>query len=180
MREGFARVDDALIDRLFQPLADWMNQRLALGPGRAARGAIDLASLAWIIAQLADAADAVQRHDIRACLFLGCAVVLGLWAFSILRGVFRRADGGAGAPATAQANPLRPGMQVHRVVCLAWMLALIVKTIATPSANGSLALLAVGVFATAAVYIGACTNNPPMRRETRAPASGRDPVLASH
>ena len=174
MKENFTRVDDALIDRVFQPLADWMNDRMALGPNRAARFAIDLASLAWIIAQLGDVAHAVQMHDVRECTFLGFAVVLGLWAFGILRGVFRRADGAAGAQ--AQANPLRPAMQVHRAACLFWMIALMVKTIAAPAGFGALALLAVGVFATAAVYIGACTNRPPKWREER--EFSRKPALA--
>jgi hypothetical protein len=174
MKKDFEWLDDTLIDRLFQPLADWMNDRMALGPNRAARGAIDLASLCWILAQLSDVADAVHRHDVRTCVFLGLAVILGLWAFSILRNVFQRADGANRAGAQAQANPLRPGMQLHRVICLFWMIGLTVKTIMEPTDFTALALLAVGVFGTGAVYIGACANHPPKRRET-----ARDLALAS-
>jgi len=177
MKERFTQMDDALIDRLFQPLADWMNHHMALGPNRAARVAIDFASLAWILAQLGDMADAMQRHDVRVCVFLGGAVVLGLWAFNILRNVFQPTDGEAKARARAQANPLRPGMQLHRAACLFWMIGLAVKAIAAPASFGSLALLAVGVFATAAVYIGACTNHPPKWRAAR--ESGSNPAFAS-
>lgn len=166
MKESFAHIDDVLIDRLFQPLADWMNHYLAFGTGRAARAAIDLASLAWILAQAGAVADAVALHDARSCVFFAGAVVLGLCAFSILRNVFQRADSANNAGAQTQANPLRPGMQLHRVVCLTWMIALAIKTIAAPFELTSLALFAVGVFATAAVYIGACTNQPPKRRES--------------
>ena len=166
MGKDFAWLDDTLIDRLFQPLADWMNHHMAFGPSRAARTAIDLASLSWILAQLGDMSNAVQQHDARTCVFLGLAVVLGLFAFTILRNVFQRADSGSGSDGQAQANPLRPGMQVHRVVCLVWMIGLAAKTIMEPADFTALALLAVGVFGTAAVYIGACSNTPPMRRET--------------
>ena len=177
MKERFTQVDDALIDRLFQPLADWMNHHMALGPNRAARVAIDLASFAWILAQLGDTAHAVQIHDVRTCVILGCAVVLGLWAFSILRNVFQRSDGAGRTGGQARANPLRPGMQLHRAACLVWMVGLAVKTIAAPYDLASLALLAVGLFATAAVYIGACTNHPPKWRAAR--ESGWNPAFAS-
>jgi len=166
MKERFTQMDDVLIDRLFQPLADWMHHHLALGTNRAARSAIDLATLAWISAQAAAAARAFGSHDIASSVIGGAVMVAGLWAFSILRNVFQRKDGEASARVRVEANPLRPGMQLHRAACLFWMIALAVKTIAAPADFGSLALLAVGAFATAAVYIGACTNNPPARRET--------------
>ena len=169
MRDSFSRVDDVLIDRLFQPLADWLDRHMALGTNRAARTALDLASLAWICAQAGAAADAVRSQDFRSGTVCGFVLVLGLWAFTILRNVFQRPDGEAKARVRAQANPLRPGMQLHRAACLFWMIALIAKTIAAPADSGSLALLAVGAFATAAVYIGACTGNPPARRETSRP-----------
>ncbi len=165
MNESFARVDDALIDRLFQPLADWMNRQMAFGTNRAARTAVDLASLAWLLAQAGAISDAAAAHKVGYCSVLGLVVVLGLWAFTILRNVFQRTDGTARAYAQAQANPLRPGMQLHRAICVFWMIGLTVKTIAGAPGLGSLALLAMGVFTTAAVYIGACTNHPPAWRE---------------
>ena len=169
------RVDDALIDRVFQPLADWMNRTMALGTNRAARTAVDLASLAWICAEAGAAAHAVASQDLRSTVVRGAVIVLGLFALTILRGVFQRTEGTAGAH--VQANPLRLGMRTHRAACLLWTIALAVKTIAAPS--GSLALLAVGLFATVAVYIGACTNRPPAWRESRSRVSGRDWAQAS-
>lgn len=163
MKEYLARVDDALIDRLFQPLADWMDRCLALGTNRAARTAVDLASLAWILAQAGTVSDAIAAHNVGRGTFLGIVVVLGLWAFTILRNVFQRAD--RRTDACGQANPLRPGMQLHRTICVFWMIGLTGKTIVVSSSFGSLALLAMGVFTTAAVYIGACTNRPPGRCE---------------
>lgn len=177
MRERFTQVDDALIDRLFQPLADWMNHHMALGPNRAARTAIDLATLAWVCAQAGAAAKAFGSQDARSSVIGGAVLVAGLWAFTILRGVFHRKDSDAKARVRAEANPLRPAMQLHRAACLFWMIALLFKTLAAPADFGALALLAVGVFATAAVYIGACTNHPPKWREAR--ESGWNPAFAS-
>lgn len=177
MKERFTQVDDALIDRLFQPLADWMNHHMALGPNRAARASIDLAMLAWVCAQAGAAAQALGSQNVRSCTIDGAVMVAGLWAFTILRNVFQRTDSVAKARARAQANPLRPAMQPHRAACLFWMIGLAVKTIAAPAEFGALALLAVGAFATAAVYIGACTNHPPKWREAR--ESGWNPVFAS-
>ena len=172
MRELFTSLDDALIDRLFQPLADLLDHHMALGTNRAARTGIDLASLAWIFAQAGAAAHALAAHDIAASAARGVLVVLGLGAFTILRGVFQGTDSEPSARARMQANPLRPGMQIHRATCLFWMIGLAIKTIAAPMGLATLALLAVGVFATAAVYIGACTNPPPRGRGSR--AGGRD------
>lgn len=170
MTEHFVRFDDALIDRLFQPLADRLDRHWALGPHRAARGFLDLASLAWIFAEASALAAAMVNHDMQAAILRSLLVVLGLGALTILRGVFGKTDGGPRS--TAEANPLRPGMQTHRVLCLAWMVALAVKAFAAPGGFGSLALLAVGVFATAAVYFGACTHSPPPWRRPRARKRG--------
>ena len=166
MTKHFTRFDDVLIDRLFQPLADWMDRQWALGPQGAARWCLDLASLAWICAEADALAASVAGHDVRIAAARGLLVVLGLWALTILRGVFRKADGGQARPA-AQANPLRPGMQLHRVICLVWMAGLAVKAFAAPTGLESFALLGVSVFATAAVYLGACSNPPPAWRGSR-------------
>lgn len=167
MRESFLRIDDALIDGAFQPAADWMDRHMGFGPHRAARTAIDLASLAWILAQAGALAAGAGSQDVLPTIIRGALVVMGLWAFTVLRNVFRKSDGGAGGRTAAQANPLRPGMQLHRAACLFWIIALTVKTALAPAGFDDLALLAMGAFTTAAVYIGACTNNPPKWRETR-------------
>jgi len=159
MNDIFARVDDALIDRLFQPLADWMARLLTLRPDRAARAGLDLATLAWIGAEAGAMAQAMRTHDVPSAFTRAALMIAGLWAFTIVRAVFQRAGG------ARQANPLRPGMQLHRVFCLLWILGLAAKAIAAPSGTEPLALLATGLFATASVYIGACTNPPPAWRK---------------
>jgi len=157
MNDIFARVDDALIDRLFQPLADWMDRHMALAPDRAARAGLDLAALAWIVSEAGATAYAMRMHDVPIAIARAALMIAGLWAFTIVRNVFQ---GGA-----RQANPLRPGMQLHRASCLLWIVALAAKAIAAPSGIEPVALLATGLFATASVYIGACTNPPPAWRK---------------
>jgi hypothetical protein len=157
MKDALERLDDALIDRVFQPLADWLDQHVALDIFRVARTLVDLASLMWICAE------AAERFDGSGLAFAHFTViVLGLWALSTLRKVFERPAG-----TRAQANPLRAGMNVHRAACLFWLLALLAKTAEAPADLAPLALLAVGVFATSALYIGACTKPPPKWRESR-------------
>lgn len=168
MADSFARIDDALIDRVFQPLAGGNAGHLALGPGRAARAAIDLATLAWILAEAGSIAMAASGRDLRACVVRGLVVVAGLSALTVLRGVFARSRGGG------TANPLRPGMEQHRAACLLWLVALAVKALVSPAGLEPLALLAVGACATAAVYLGACTEPPPSWREV----CGRDRTVA--
>jgi hypothetical protein len=164
MKDRVSRVDDVLIDRLFQPLVDWMNCEMAIGAGRAARILLDLAALAWICAEAGSTSGAMAMRDVQAGFVVALILVAGLSALTILKGVFRHKDGGGKSRGAAQANPLRAGMQVHRVVCLVWVVALLVKTALVPADFAALALLAVGLFATAAVYIGACSNRPPKKR----------------
>jgi hypothetical protein len=159
MSERFRRVDDALIDQVFEPLANWIGQRSTFGAFRLARLCIDAATLSWITCQLASVAAAVRSGNLPAQLSRYGLAVLGFMALSILRRVFERTDGTG-----ARANPLREGMHIHRVACLLWILGLLVKTAGEPTGLESLALLAVGTFATAAVYIRACSNLPRKRR----------------
>lgn len=172
MRESFTRMDDVLIDRLFQPLADWLDRYWALGPQRAARVCLDLASLAWICAEAGALATALSVHDVGMAAARGLLVVLGLAALTILRGVFTKKDSAARAQTAAAANPLRPGMQTHRVLCLVWIAGLAVKAVAAPDGFEPLGLLGVALFATAAIYIGACTTPPPAWRASRAGKRG--------
>jgi hypothetical protein len=159
MSERFRRVDNALIDHVFEPLANWIGQRSTFGAFRLARLCIDAAALSWIVCQLAPAAGAVGSGNLPIRVARFGLVVLGFMALSILRRVFERIEGAGG-----RANPLREGMHVHRVACLFWILGLLVKTAGDPPSTNSLALIAVGAFVTAAVYIGACSNPPPKRR----------------
>jgi hypothetical protein len=168
MKDRFTHVDDVLIDRLFQPLVDWMNSEMAIGAGRAARVLVDLAALAWIGAEASSASGALAMHDVQAGFVIAIVLMAGLSALTILKGVFRQKDGGGKSRRAAHANPLRAGMQVHRVACLVWVAALMVKTALVPADFAAVALLAVGLFATAAVYIGACSNRPPKRHARQA------------
>jgi hypothetical protein len=167
MKESFARVDDALIDRVFQPLVDWIEYRTEFDVFRVARVCIDLAALAWILSQAGNLAQAVGGGNLGLQGFQFAVIVLGLSAMLVLRRLFERTGGrGAGSMGLA-ANPLRPGMQVHRAACLLWLIGLLVKTVASPFGLAALTLLALGVFATTAVYVGSCSNRPPKRRESR-------------
>jgi hypothetical protein len=161
MRDVLARVDDALIDRVFQPLVDWMDHHTEIGIFRAARFCVDLASLMWICAEANGFAGGSGFDGSGSIAFRFAIVVAGLWALSSLRGLFQRSDDARAA------NPLRAGMRTHRAACLFWMIALSIKTAHAPNGFEALALLAVGAFATSAVYIGACTTAPPKRRERR-------------
>jgi len=167
MKEGFARVDDALIDRVFQPLVDWIGDNTAFNGCRVARACIDLAALAWILSQTGNVARSVEAGNLRLEIFQFALIVVGLKAILVLRTLFQRMDGTRAARMGGAENPLRAGMQVHRAVCLLWLIGLLVKTGASPTGLESLALLAIGVFATMGVYVGACSNPPPQRRESR-------------
>ncbi len=161
MKDVVERLDDALIDRVFQPLADWLDHHIAFGIFRAARGAIDLASLMWICAEARDASAAARYPGLM--LFHFAVIVAGLWSLSTLRGLFPRTKGAR----EGGANPLRAAMQLHRAACLFWMIGLAIKTASAPNGFEALALFAVGVFATSAVYLGACSTPPPKPRESR-------------
>ena len=53
MKEQFALLDDTLIDRFFQPLADLLAERWRLGSFRLARLFLDAAAVALILSQAA-------------------------------------------------------------------------------------------------------------------------------
>jgi hypothetical protein len=156
MLRNFASVDGALIDKVCQPFIDWIDQRVAIDCFQVARICIDLSALAWIVSQ----APAAVASDGAAPLGIQFAlIVLGLGAIMILRATFQRAGGGR------QPNPLRAAMYTHRLGCMFWLAGLVVKTATVPMGLASLALFAVGGFATIALYVGACSNPPPKRRE---------------
>ena len=167
MNEGFAQLDDALIDRVFQPLADWVEHHTEFDVFRIARLCIDLAALAWIVSQAGNVAKTAASGNLALEAFQFGVIVLGLSAISVLRRLFERAGGTGRGRMGACANPLRAGMQVHRAACLCWLIGLLVKTGASPAALGTVALLALAVFATAAVYVGSCQNRPRTGRESR-------------
>ena len=164
MRDKIERVDGILIDRMCQPVIDWVNGHLTVNCFKAARVLVDLSAFAWILSQASGLAAAAGAKTLENTLVQFALVVVGLSAIIVLRGVFDRAGTMASG---GQGNPLRAAMYSHRLTCLLWLVALLIKTSATPLGLESLALLGVGGFATAAVYMGACSNRPPARREYR-------------
>jgi hypothetical protein len=134
---------------------------------------MDLTSFAWILCHAPGAVRLTGAGGIDGFKF--ALIAAGLVSISVVRSTFRHTPSGD-ARMGARANPLRPGMQLHRAVCLAWLIGLAAKTLAAPAAMDGVALLAVGVFSTAAVYFGACSKPTPKRREVRAGHLAREPL----
>lgn len=157
MRKTFAPIDDALIERLFQPASDLITQRLGFGRASAACFLIDIASLSWIVSRARGLADAVATWDATMSFLDTATLLLGLIALISLRTLFRRAGSKLG-------NPLRQAMRPHRAVVLL-MLASRVAQLRSPAAT-DIADVAMLVCAASALYLGACTERPPLRRTT--------------
>jgi len=164
MLDQVARADDGLIDRVCQPLVDRIGQHADIDCFKVARVCTDLSALAWILSQASVTAAAVGNGVVGFEAFQCALILLGLGSITVLRTLFERAGGGRKG---SQANPLRASMYTHRLACMLWLIGLLIKTAMTPVGFGSLALFAVGAFATLAVYVGACSNRPPQRREQR-------------
>jgi hypothetical protein len=155
MRKTFAPLDDALIERLFQPISDLMWYRMGIGRGTAACFCLDLASLSWIVSCTRGLTNAMVSWDSAAVSLDALLLLLGLVALISLRTLFNRARG-------KQGNPLRPAMQPHRAIVLL-MLAARLLQLHLPSLAGA-ADIAMLAFATSALYFAACTERPPVRR----------------
>jgi hypothetical protein len=154
MRKTFAPFDDALIERLFQPAADFIAHRVGCGRVAATCFCVDLASLAWIVSRASDLADAFANRDTSGALGNLSLLLLGLAALLSLRALFRRA-------ACKPANPLRPAMQPHRAVVLLMLASQLVQARAPALTNAADVVMLLG--AAAALYLGACGEPPRMR-----------------
>ncbi len=150
MHTNFARFDSALIEHVFQPLADWITDRTGLRQSRVAGACLDMASIAWIMSQ----AGAVTQRSTSTALPHMLLLLLGLVALSSLRTMFRRVGAKSGA------NPLRIAMLPHRGI----VLALLAARLMAPAGFASLADLAMLGFAACALYLGACATRPPVQR----------------
>jgi hypothetical protein len=152
--------DDALIDRVCQPVVDSLAAAMSADCFRLARSCNDAAALAWILSQASRVSDALATGNVALAGAQGALIIIGLTALTTLRRVF---DGkqGSRSSAGARANPLRPAMFPHRLGCLLWLGAQLLSTISKPSGFAEILVLAVGLMTTASVYVGACSSPPP-------------------
>jgi hypothetical protein len=160
MRKTFAALDDVLIERIFQPISNQISNQLRLSKATAACFCIDTASLAWIVSRTRGLSGAVTAWDAGAAFLDLVLLLLGLAALICLRSLFRRAATGK------QANPLRQAMQPHRAIVLL-MLATRLTQLQTFSLTDA-ADLAMLLSASAALYLGACVERPPLCRQQEA------------
>ena len=160
MRQQFALLDDTLIDGVFQPLADRLAERWRIGTLRLARLFMDAAAIALILSQAAHVPGAAAFDNSSPYLYPLLVLGPGLAAMSILRNEFRRTEKKNSAHQNRAANPLRLGMHWHRIVCFFWLMVLLLQTTETGLKWEGVALLAVGLFATLAVYFAACFARP--------------------
>ncbi|HQT75404.1 MAG TPA: hypothetical protein PLD10_00005, partial [Rhodopila sp.] len=116
MRKSFGPVDDLLIERLFQPLADFIAARIGISRGGSACFCIDIASLAWIVSRVPALSVAVVYWQGFAAFRDMVVLLVGLAGLVCLRILFRKAGG------HRQGNPLRQAMQPHRAVVLLMLL----------------------------------------------------------
>jgi hypothetical protein len=155
MRKTFARLDDVLIEWLFQPVSDMILYRIGVSHGAAACFCIDIASLSWLVSRTPGLSDAVVAWDGSSAFLDLLLLLLGVVALVSLRTLFRRAEG-------KQGNPLRPAMRPHRAIVLLMLAARLLRLQAP--CLGDAAEIAMLIFVTFALYLGACTERPPVRR----------------
>jgi hypothetical protein len=154
MRKTFAALDDALIERVFQPVSDSITHQTGLTRTWTACFCLDIASFGWIVARAGGLSGAVVAWDTGTALLDLVLLLLGLTALVSLRTLFRRA-------AARKANPLRLAMQPHRAVVLLMLASRLMQW--QMPALADLADLAMLLSAVAALYLGACAERPPIR-----------------
>ena len=157
-------LDDLLIDKLCQPAADWVSQNKAINCFDIARICIDISTIAWILSEAGDAIAAANSGRLGLKIFQYALILVMLGALVTLRSVFEKAGGAAGG-GRGGANPLRASMSTHRLILLIGLAGLLVQTVAGPLDFDSIARLAMSGFVTTGLYMGACLNRPPRRRQ---------------
>jgi hypothetical protein len=157
MQTGFSRIDDTLIERVFQPLADLTTDRIGLDRLTIVRLCLDAASVACILAQAGALTQAVTQWEPGEAFGRAGLLLLELVALSSLRMAFGRVGGSRGT------NSLRVTMLPHRCV----VLALLVGRLLAPTGFAGMADLAMLGFAACALYLGACVTRRPLRRRAR-------------
>jgi hypothetical protein len=163
MQERIARLDDALIDHVCQPIVDRLSTAMTVDCFRLARLCNDAASFAWLLSQASRVSDALATNNVSLAGAQGALMIIGLAALATLRRVF---DGKQGSRSStgARANPLRAAMFLHRLSCLVWVGAQLLGTVPGPAAFADILTICVGLMTTASVYVGACSTPPPVRR----------------
>jgi hypothetical protein len=151
----FAPVDDVLIERLFQPACNLIRPCFGIGHAAAACLCLDLASLSWIFSRTGGMLEAMSQGDIDAAAFGATVLLLGLVALVSLRTLFHRMRG-------TQENSLRQAMRPHRGIVLLMLLARLLQLQAPDL--GMAADLAMLLFASSALYLGACAERPRIKR----------------
>jgi hypothetical protein len=127
------------------------------------RFSVDMASLSWIVARAPDLSDAVLARDFGAACLALIHSLLGLVTLISQRTLFRAAG-------RKQGNPLRPAMRPHRAVVLL-MPAARLPQLQAPNLTDA-ADIAMLVFTTSALDLGACAERPPIRRGSAARIPG--------
>jgi hypothetical protein len=155
MRKSFATLDDALLERLFQPASDVMTHRLGLARSATACACVDVAIVAWIVSCEPRLSAAVMAWNAGGAFVDLILLLAGLAAMVSLRELLRRRD-------SDKANPLRPAMQPHRAIVLLMLVARLAQWQSPGLAEA--ADLVMLVSAVAALYLGACAERPPIRR----------------
>lgn len=155
MRKTFVPFDDLLIERFFQPASARIADRIGLSQGNAIDLCLNAASIAWIVSRTQALTTDVIAWNVTGAFFGLACLMLGLLALLSLRILFRR-------PKTRQANPLRPAMQPHRATALL-MLGASTLQLRTPGLAEA-ADTAMLIFVAFGLYLGACADQPPLRR----------------
>ncbi|MFO1028835.1 MAG: hypothetical protein U1E70_26980 [Acetobacteraceae bacterium] len=158
MRRFFAPLDDALFDRLFQPLTGALRERYGLRRDGVAGFFATAATICWVLARLPGLSAAIDAHDTLGTVARSVILLLGLGALVSFRMMVRRVRAGA-------ANPLRWTMLPHRAI----VLLLLATRLIQPSGPlvRDLADVAMLLFAAAALYLSACADPPPVRPARR-------------
>lgn len=160
MRHFLALLDDALIERVFQPISNALSDHLGVDRRRIAALCIELAAVAWSLSQAPALSAAVLGWQAMPAAGHLVLLLLGLTALLSLRRLFRRIEAGA-------ANPLRLAMQPHRAVLLLLLAARLLAFNGLDLADiADLIMLGLAGFA---LYLGACSSRPPMRRVAALP-----------
>ncbi|HYZ22713.1 MAG TPA: hypothetical protein VE690_11205 [Rhodopila sp.] len=167
---SFAELDELLLERVFQPVADFLAWHGGWSRGAAAGFCVDVAAVAWIAARapgISAAGMSAAGHGAVDSPVLAAGLLgVGLIALVSLRILFRKAASGR------HGNPLRRAMRPHRGVALLLLLVRLAELwMPHPGAGvggegvwADAADVVTLLFSAGALYLGACAEPPPVRR----------------